>query len=84
MSTGVQEKGSCLPCCLLPEHAGIDGEEGLSQVLERGGSEVPIFRQHNGVHGLMDVVGFLETIRGENYHNKTQSLQVVNSVPPQN
>ena len=44
----------------LPQQAGKDGKEGLSEVLEGGHSEVAILWEDSRVHGLMAVVGNLE------------------------
>ena len=42
-----------------PEHAGIDSEEGLSEVLEGGSSQVAVLGQYNREAGLVLVVNTL-------------------------
>lgn len=47
-----------------PQQAGVDCEEGLSEVLERGGSEVAILGQLHRELGLVSVVSKLEFFDG--------------------
>ena len=55
--------------CVLPHHASKQGEEGLSQVLKGGGSEVAILWQLRRVLSLKLIVGTLKN-KKDNQNNE--------------